>query len=237
MSSSSTVMTPTSSKYPSAFWERLWLMSGIGFIAFFVIAYVIYGFQPQVGAQPDAVVSFYDGNRVRILIAVALAGPAILNLMWFVAALRTTLADAGQDGWGAAATTAGAMVGGLFLLTLAIVASLSYSIAGTNGVAAISSLNDLAWSSVVLSSFPRAMLIMSGTFGLWRAGLISNALFATGVVAVVLVLLGGTTWVNGGFWAPDGLYSRFVTPLIGLTWIIVVTRVLLDRKPVSSAAW
>jgi hypothetical protein len=99
MSSSSTVMTPTSSKYPSAFWERLWLMSGIGFIAFFVIAYLIYGFQPQVGAQPDAVISFYDGNRVRILIAVALAGPTVLNLMWFVAALRTTLANAGQDGW------------------------------------------------------------------------------------------------------------------------------------------
>ena len=237
MSSSSTVMTPTSSKYSSAFWERLWLMSGIGFIAFFVIAYLIYGFQPQVGAQPDAVISFYDGNRVRILIAVALAGPTVLNLMWFVAALRTTLAGAGQDGWGTAATTAGAMVGGLFLLTLAIVASLSYSIAGTNGIAAVSSLNDLAWSCVVLSSFPRAMLIMSGTFGLWRAGLISNALFATGVVAVVLVLLGGTTWINGGLWAPDGLYSRFITPLIGLTWVIVVTRVLLDRKPGSRSAW
>jgi hypothetical protein len=138
---------------------------------------------------------------------------------------------------GAAATTAGAMVGGLFLLTLAIVASLSYSIAGMNGIAAISGSNDLAWSCVVLSSFPRAMLIMSGTFGLWRAGLISNALFATGVVAVVLVLLGGTTWINGGFLAPDGPYSRFVTPLIGLAWIIVVTRVLLDRKPMSRAAW
>jgi hypothetical protein len=57
------------------------------------------------------------------------------------------------------------------------------------------------------------------------------------VVAVVLVLVGGTTWVSDGIWAPDGLYSRFVTPLIGLTWIIVVTRVLLDRKAVSRTAW
>ena len=79
MSSSSTVMTPTSSKYSSAFWERLWLMSGIGFIAFFVIAYIIYGFQPQVGAQPDAVISFYDGNRIRILIAVRMFTHATLN--------------------------------------------------------------------------------------------------------------------------------------------------------------
>jgi hypothetical protein len=32
------------------------------------------------------------------------------------------------------------------------------------------------------------MLIMSSAFGLWRAGLISNALFAAGVATVVLVL-------------------------------------------------
>jgi hypothetical protein len=46
----------------------------------------------------------------------------------------------------------------------------------------------------VLTSFPRAMLIMAAAFGLWRARLISNALFAAGVAAVVLVLLCGTTW-------------------------------------------
>jgi len=45
----------------------------------------------------------------------------------------------------------------------------------------------------VLTSFPRAMLIMASAFGLWRARLISNALFAAGVAAVVLGLLGGTT--------------------------------------------
>jgi hypothetical protein len=90
---------------------------------------------------------------------------------------------------------------------------------------------------VVLSSFPRAMLIMAGTFGLWRAGLISNALFAAGVAAVVLVLLGGTTWVRGGFWAPDGDYSRFVSPILGLVWVVVVSRVLLTRSPATRAGW
>jgi len=48
------------------------------------------------------------------------------------------------------------------------------------------------------------------------ARLISNALFAGGIAAVVLVLLGGTTWLSGGFWAPDGVYSRFVSPATGL---------------------
>jgi hypothetical protein len=90
---------------------------------------------------------------------------------------------------------------------------------------------------VVLTSFPRAMLIMSAAFGLWRAGLISNRLFAVGVAAVVLVLAGATTWVSGGPWAPDALFSRLISPLIGLLWIVVVSGVLLSRSPSTRPAW
>jgi len=83
---------------------------------------------------------------------------------------------------------------------------------------------------IVIASFPAAMLIMAGTFGLRRAGIISNASFLAGVAAVVLVLLGGTTWAGGGFWAPDGAYSRFVSTIIGLAWIAVVSGFLM-RSP------
>jgi hypothetical protein len=215
----------------------LWRTSGIHFVVFFIIAYVVYGYQPQVGASGEVLVAFYDGDRTRILIAAVLAGMAVLNLLWFAAALRAALADAGQDGWGAAATAASAAVGGLFLLFITVGAALAYSIAGSGNHAFTSALNDFAWASAVLSSFPRAMLIMAGTFGLWRAGLISNALFAAGVAALVLVLLGGTTWLSGGFWAPDGAYSRLVSPIISLVWVVVVTRVLLTRSPAGRAGW
>jgi hypothetical protein len=230
MSSSASVYTTP------AFWERLWRMSGINFVVFFVIGYVIYGSQPKVGASADALVAFYDGNRTRILIAAVFFGMAVLNLLWFAAALRTTLADAGRDGWGAAATASSAALGGLFLLFITAGAALAYSIAGTGNHTIISGLNDFAWAGVVLTSFPRAMLIMAGTFGLWRAGLISNALFAAGVAAVVLVLLSGTTWLSG-IWAPDGAYSRYISPIIGLLWIVVVSRILLTRSPATRAGW
>src|SRR2546422_5310997 len=49
-----------------------------------------------------------------------------LNLMWFAAALRNTLADTGKDGWGAAATASSAAFGALFLLLIAIGAALAY---------------------------------------------------------------------------------------------------------------
>jgi hypothetical protein len=238
MSAPATAKTSSTSVYTTpVFWEGLWRQSGIHFVVFFIIAYVIYGYQPGVGAPADTLVAFYDGDRTRILIAAVVSGLAVLNLMWFAAAIRTTLADAGQDGWGAAATAASSAVGGLFLVLITVGAALAYSIAGSGNDALTSGLNDLAWACVVLSSFPRAMLIMAGTFGLWRAGLISNALFAAGVAALVLVLLGGTTWLSSGFWAADGAYSRFVSPIIGLAWVLVVSRILLTQSPATRAGW
>jgi hypothetical protein len=230
VTSSSRVNTP-------AFWERLWQTSGLQFVGFFFIAYVIYGYQPGIGASPDALVAFYTGNRTRILIAALFSGLNVLNLMWFAAALRTTLADAGQDGWGAAATASSAAFAGLYLLQVSVGAALAFSIVGAGNHPLTSALNDFMWVLLVLSSFPRAMLVMSAAFGLWRAGLISNALFAVGVVAVVLGVLGGTTWLSGGSWAPDGAYSRFVSPAISLVWLVVVSWILLARRPATRAAW
>jgi hypothetical protein len=209
--------------------------SGISFVYLLIVSSVIHGYQPQVGASAESIAAFYTGERTRILIAAVISGLAVLNLMWFAAALKTTLADAGQDGWGAAATASSAAVGGLFLLSISVSAGLAYSIAGSGNEALTSALNDFTWALAVLNSFPRAMLVMAGAFGLFGAGLISNALFGTGVAAVVLGVLGGTTWLSGGFWAPDGVYSRFVWPIIFLLYVVVVSRVLSTRGSATSA--
>ena len=231
-------MSASASVYTnSAFWERFWRTSGIQFVGLFVVAAFIYGSPPQVGAPADQLVPFYDGQRTRVLIATVVFGLNLLNLLWFAAALRTTLADAGQDGWGAAVTASSAVFGGLFLLHLTVAAALAYSIAGSGNAVLTSGLHDFGWALAVLMSFPRAMLIMAGAFGLWRAGLGSNAFFAAGVATVVLAVLGGTTWLGGGFWAPDGAYSRFVSPTLLLLWVVVVSRVLLTRGPGRQAGW
>ena len=237
MSTSTAAMRPsTSITATPQFWERLWRTAGLQTAGLFIVAYFVYSDPPHVGASAEALVAFYQGDRLRTLIAAVLGGFAVLNLMWFAAAIKTTLAEAGQDGWGAAATASSAALGGLLLLLVTVSAALAYSIEPGNS-AVLGGLNNFAWAGWVLSSFPRAMLIMAAAFGLWRAGLISNRLFTVGVAAVVLVLLGGTTWVSGGFWAPDGVFSRLVSPLICLLWIVVVSRVLLTRSPSTHGAW
>ena len=227
----------SSEKFGRAFWERLWRTAGIQSAGLFVVAAILYGNLPQAGASSGALIAFYSGDRTRILIASVVAALAVLNLMWFVATIRTTLANEGQDGWGAAATASSATLGGLFLLLIAVSAALAHSITGSGNDVFASGLNDFAWTGFVLTSFPRAMLIMAGSFGLWRAGLISNRLFAMGVTAVVLVLLGGTTWASDGFWSPDGVYSRVVSPAITLVWIVAVSVFLFTRSPATRAGW
>jgi hypothetical protein len=217
-------------------WERLWRSAGIQFVVLFIIAYIIYGDQPNVGASADKLVSFYDGDSTRILIASFIFGVAVLNLLWFAAALASTLRDAGLAGWGSAATAASAALAGVFFVIIALGAALAFSIGGSGNAALTSGLNDVVWAFEVMASFPGAMLIMAGSFGLWRAGMISKKPFSAGVAAVVLVLLGGTTWASDGFWAPDGAYSKFISPLIALAWIALVSGLLVRRAPATAVA-
>jgi hypothetical protein len=95
ITSSATVRPAASLATIPQFWERLWRTAGLQSVILFVVAYFVYGDQPHVGATAEALVAFYQGDRLRILIAAVLCGFAVLNLMWFAAALRTTLAESG----------------------------------------------------------------------------------------------------------------------------------------------
>jgi hypothetical protein len=235
-------MNPTASSATGvdangALFDRLWRTSGIQFILLFVVAYLVYGHQPPMGASADTLLDFYQGHRQRVLIAAIFSGMAGLYLLWFGAALRTTLANSGYDSWGAAATASSAALGAMLFILTSVAAALACSTVGSANPLLLPGANDLAWACLVLTSFPRAMLIMAGTFGFWRAGLISNAVFAAGVAIVVLVLLGGTTWMSDGFWAPDGDYARFVSPIMNLVWIAFASRVLLGYSNSGRSGW
>jgi len=211
-------------------WERNWRSAGIVFAVLIIVASVVYGSQPKVGASADKLVSFYDGDRTRILIATVFFCFSFLELLWFGAALASVLRDAGMGGWGAAATASSAAWGAVLFVRMTVRAALAFSIAGSGSQQLTSGLNDLGWVLTVILAFPTAMFVMSGAFGLWRAGIISKRFFAAGVTAVVLVLLGGTQQLTSGFWAPDGAYA-LVSEVVWLVWIVVLSGFLTMRSP------
>jgi hypothetical protein len=211
-------------------WERNWRGAGVVFAVLIIIASVIYGSAPKWGAGADQLVSFFNGDRTRILIAAVIFCFSFLELLWFGAALSSALRDAGQGGWGAAATASSAALGGMLFLLMALRAGLAFSIADSGHPEFTTGLYQFSWALAVIASFPAAMFVMSGAFGLWRAELISSRFFSAGVLAVVLVLLGGTTWATNGVWAPDGAYA-LVSRLVLVAWIVVTSGFLYMQSP------
>ena len=217
-------------------WERNWRGSGIFFVVLFIVCWIIYGSQPGIGAPPLELASFYDGDRARVLIGSTLFAFNLLNLLWFAAALTSALRDAGMGGWGTAATTASAALGAVLFFICALNLALAYSISGAGKLEITSGLNDLTWILAIVASFPAAMLVMSGSFGLWRAGAISTGPFLAGVTVMVILLLRATAWADDGFWAPDGAYSQYISTAVALAWVAVVSGFLYMRSPATATA-
>src|SRR5262249_55460472 len=91
-------------------------------------------------------------------------------------ALGRDVCDAGQAVWATAATASSAVQAAVFWLLIALGAALAYSIAHAANHQVTSGLNDLSWVLMLLSLYPTTMLVISGSFGLWQAKIISGRL-------------------------------------------------------------
>jgi hypothetical protein len=120
----------------------LWRAAGILSVLCFIVAYIVYDHQPQIGASADTLADFYDGDGMRILSATVFYGLAILNPMWFEGALRTRWRMRDKTVRAGAAIASSAALGALFLLLIAVVAALAYSIAGSGNHMLTSGPND-----------------------------------------------------------------------------------------------
>jgi hypothetical protein len=215
-------------------WGRMWRSSGVVAVILLIVASVLYGRQPKLGASPVDLVSFFHGDRTRILIATVFFCFAFLELLWFGAALSSVLRDAGKGGWAAAATASSAAFAAVLFVRMAARAALAFSIAGSGLPQVTTGFSDLGWVLTVVLSFPAAMFVMSGAFGLWRAEIISKRFFVVGVVGVALVVLGGTTWAKAGFWAPDGAYA-YIAQAVTFLWIAGLSGFLAMRYSAAEA--
>lgn len=144
--STASIASTTRSGATPVFWEVLWRSAGIQAMGLFVVSAWLFGAQPRLGASASELADFYAGHSLPILIAAAITGLAVLNLMWFAAAIRVTLANAGKDGWGAAATAASAAFGALLLLYTAIGAALTFLTTNPDNFVLASGLNDLSYA-------------------------------------------------------------------------------------------
>jgi hypothetical protein len=88
-------------------WERWARAAGAGFVALAVAAFIVGGEAPKVGDSTDDLISYYDGDRGKVLVSSLLFAFALALFLWFAAAIANLLRESGE-GRVAATVIAGA---------------------------------------------------------------------------------------------------------------------------------
>jgi hypothetical protein len=216
-------------------WERWARATGIGFVVMFIVSFIVLGESPKVNDSAQKIVSFFDGDRGRVLTAMILFGIAFSLFVFFIGAIASTLREAGRGGWGAVTIAAGAGFVALQAVIGAIAGALALNVAATGDEGVLTSLNTLTSTVDVISAYFFGTLVVAATIGLSRAAITPAWYGWIGLIAAVLVYLHGTNWSTSGFWSPTGGYL-FVTIIAGLGWTLITSVLLYLRAPATAGA-
>jgi len=216
-------------------WERWSRAAGIGFVVAYVAGFIVLGEPPKVNASADDVVSFFDGDRSRVLTALVIFGIAFALLLFFIGAIAEALREAGQ-GWFASTTVlTGAAFVALQAAGGAVVGGLSLSVARIGDAGVVTSFNVLASSIDVMAAFPLAFMLLVASVGLVRGRVLPGWFSWFGAIAAIIVLLHGTNWSRSGFWSATGGYL-WLTVGAGIIWAVVTSAMLYARAPSAQGA-
>ena len=214
-------------------WERWVRAAGAGFVVLAVAAFIVGGEAPTVGDSTDDLISYYDGDRGKVLVSSLLFAFASVFFLWFAAAIANLLRESGE-GRVAATVIAGATAFVTLQLALTgMAASLAYSIAGGGDPGVAKALFDLQWVLDIFAALPAAVFVLSSSVGFMRTRAVPSWLCWAGVGLAALFLLRTTNWARDGFWSPTGEYTFILIPA-AMLWILVTSITLVRAAPSSS---
>jgi hypothetical protein len=207
-------------------WEGWARGAGIGFVLFVVLAFVVGGDTPTVGDPVEDVVSYYDGDRGKVLVSSALFAIGLGFWIWFAGTLANNLRERGEGRVAATIIGAAAAFVAIQVVTTGLNAVLAYSVAGSGEPGVTKALFDLTWALDALAAVPSAVFFLAASFGLRRTGMVPVWLSWAALGVAVLFFLRLTNWASDGFWSLTGGYLFILIPLT-LLWILVTSIVLV----------
>jgi hypothetical protein len=216
-------------------WERVARGAGVGFVVALIAAFIVMGEQPKVGDSAQQIVSFYDGDRGRVLTGLVIFAIAFVLLLWFVGAVANALREAGEGRLAATTIAFAAVFVGIQAVSGATIGALSLNVAATGDEGVVRALNTLAWSTDVIAAFPLAGVIAAASVGLMRSGILPGWYGLVGIAAAILAVLHGTNWSTDGFWSPSGGYL-WVTIIAALAWALITSILLYAAAPTAERA-
>lgn len=211
-------------------WERWARGGGVAFVVLTVIAFIVGGEAPTVSDSTEDLISYYDGDRGKVLVSSFIFGLALLFFLWFAAAIANLLRETGEGRLGALVTAGTTAFVALQLALTGIGASLAYSIAGQGEAGIVKALFDLQWMLDIFAAFASIGFFLAASIGLMRIRLVPAWLGWGGVGAAGLFLLRSTNWARDGFWSPTGGYV-FILIAVALLWILTTSILLFRDAP------
>jgi hypothetical protein len=216
-------------------WERWARAAGAGFVALAVAAFIVGGEAPTVGDSTDDLISYYDGDRGKVLVASLLFAFALGFFLWFAAAIANLLRERGEGRVAATVIGAATAFVTLQLVLTGMAASLAYSIASGGDPGIVKALFDLQWVLDIFAALPAAVFVLSSSVGFMRTRAVPSWLCWAGVGLAALFLLRSTNWARDGFWSPTGEYVFILIPA-AMLWILVTSITLVRAVPSNSEA-
>lgn len=208
-------------------WDQLAAAGGIVGIVVFIAAFIVAGTFPEVDASGAEIAEFFTDNRGRVLAAVFLQGLGVVAIVWFFAALSTTMREVGEPRLATAAVVSFVVAFAIGAIAAMTYAALAYTVAEDGGeetVRAFYSLGKVAdlYSSVLFSGATAAVAGATARAKLFPAW----AAWLSGVLGLLL-LVSATGWSRDGFWSPDGIgVVGFVAFML---WMVVISALLTLR--------
>jgi hypothetical protein len=213
-----------------ATWDRVAPGFGVVFAVLFVLGFLLIGDSPKLDDPADEIVAYYDDERGKLLTVIVLFGLSIVAFLWFLGSIVHTLrVEADESRLAATALGAGVVTTSVFGGIVLMNAGLTFQIAEDGDTAVVAALYDLAWVASTLIWYPVAALVFATGIGTWRSRLLPPWFGWASAVAALALLASGTTWARDGFWAPDGAYNAYITPIIFVVWVVVLSVLLLLR--------
>lgn len=221
-------------------WQRMACASGIVYFILAFVAFVLFEVDfPSIGDSADQVRSFIDESGSKLEIQSALGLMSVVFLLWWVGAVRATIARV-EGGTGLLAGIA--FAGGVSLAIL-LVASV-----GIQGQVLFTDFNELQPTDGTLEAIPLMFIIGGGLIGVTTAaravffGAIGFAALRhrafpiwTGWVSIVLSL-----GAFVGNLAPtqidvfDGIW--FIAFILSFFWILILSIVMMVRVGKTSGS-
>jgi hypothetical protein len=214
-------------------WDRWSAGTGIGFVAFSIIAFFFVPDPPEPATGNEALLAYFADNTEELAFQVFFFGLASICFLWFIGTLAGALRRAENDPAGGRlppiVVTSGATANAVFLAGMVCWAAMSASADTVLDQGVVRGFYDLGRFAYTLAAFPSAAFVLAVSLGTIRTRFLPESVgWAGGLVALILLIdVAGATIADNDDFGPTGTYG-VITFLAFLTWVLVTSIFLVQ---------